>query len=365
MNNFDFSRILKAFTNFATNEGFYPKKPIGLLSPIFPNEFNVSAGHDFSFEIFKNPSPLDTSVNFSLIDTCFRRIDIDRVGYSNHLSLFHIALFGYANATAKINNSIPKAVEQFVRFLTEVLGVPVDRLLITTFGGWKEKNLTSENSIDLINAWRGTGVPGNSLLIINGRRNFFLSQGSVCAGPTCEVYYDRGKETDNFGMPRYIEIGSINWYRYINNARSPLDEPINSILLWGIGIERTLMAVNNTPSIFHIDCMLPLLEIVAKGLKYTVNESNLYAPSVRTIIDNIRSSTFICSEGIKADSTPRGRILKKLIKNFTTQLKYLDLNNSLYTKVIVKKILELYRGYYPKLEINKMEILSIMEDELR
>mgnify|MGYP005841769215 CR=1 FL=1 len=201
MSNFDFRGIIEAFKEFARKEGFYQKDPIGLLSPVFPDEFNVSAGHDYSFEIFKMPDPLKDKIHFSLIDTCFRRIDIDRVGYSNHLSLFHIALFGYAEDTIKIKDSIRNAVYQFVKFLTEVLGLSLNKLLITTFGEWKEKNINNQDGLELIKGWEKSGISENRLLILNGRRNFFLSQSSICAGPTCEVYYDRGEEAENLGSP--------------------------------------------------------------------------------------------------------------------------------------------------------------------
>lgn len=120
------------------------------------------------------------------------------------------------------------------------------------------------------------------------------------------------------------------------------------------------MAVNNIPSIFHIDCISPLLELISKELDYSTKEMHLFFPSVRAVIDSIRSATFICSEGIKPDNSSRGRILKRLIKNYNTQLKYLNLNGSGCLKDIILKIIDIHHEYYPKIKENRLAILNIM-----
>ncbi len=359
MNKQDFEDIIAKFKDFSNESGYPPKTPIGLLSPAFPHEFNISAGHDYSLEIFNNPEPISTPAKFSLIDTCFRRIDIENVGYSNHLSLFNIALFAIGGILDVVRKSAKESLTTFLNLLVNVFNIPKERLLITVFGGWEERGIPSEDGLMLYNAWRSAGISESNLLLVEGRRNFFLAQNTICAGPTCEIFFDRGESVENAGGERFIEIGSVNWYRYVEKNAQLLN-PINSIFVCAIGIERVLLSVQKSRTIFHIESIRKIIDSIYESFKRPEIEGRLYEPSVRTITDSIRSASFITSEGIKPDSSSRGKILKKLIKGFTRQAKYLNIYSYDFVKSLTEVIIDTYYRLYPKLEQNKEEIIETL-----
>ena len=135
------SVFLQKFAYFCKEKQFTPKKSVGLLSPVFPHEFNVSGGHNYAMEILEAQSPIRPETRYSLVERCFRRIDMERVGYSNsHLSFYQVALFTYGGAKDIISRIADEAVANTLYFLTEILGIPKDNLVITFFTGGRIKN---------------------------------------------------------------------------------------------------------------------------------------------------------------------------------------------------------------------------------
>lgn len=348
-----FQELLDKFNGFVKKKGFVSKEPIGLISRAFPNEFNVSAGHDYALEIFKAPKPIEFPISYSLMDTCFRRIDMEHVGYSNrHLSLFNIALFACSAIKEKMGSCINELISIYTEFLWEILGFPKEKLMFTVFDGGQVLDFYLKREKSLFESLIKSGVPNTNILPLKGRRNFFLAQNTECSGPTCEIYFDRGEKAGN---SRFIEIGSINFYKYLfNNKDKNLNLSVNQIFVCAIGIERTLMVLQNKSTIFDIDIIAPLVDILNKN--FTVFESIIFSNSIKRIIDGIRSAVFILSEGIKPDSSSRGRILRKIIKDIKNQMKYLHLLTLDPLKDIEREVIEIYSDFYPKLKQNRVNL---------
>ena len=356
-----FEEILSKFSKFVKEKGYTPKEPVGLLSPAFPHEFNVSAGHDYAREIFETNEPIISPIKYSLVDTSFRRIDMEHVGFSDrHLSLFHIALFACGVTSEKMCIQINKLISDFIQLLSEVLDIPPNKLLITVFDGGPVLNFNLEREIALIESLQHTAIPESKILPLKGRRAFFLAQNVECSGPTCEIYFDRGDKS--MVSSRFVEIGSINFYKYRYNSRnSRLEISPNQIFVCAIGVERTLMILQNKPSIFDIDIIAPLIDVVSKYFSNRI-ENFIFINSVRTIIDGIRSSIFILAEGISPDNSPRGRILKKIFKSVVNQMKYLNLSNLKILDELQGKVIELYGPFYPRIRQQKINLRSLISD---
>ena len=357
----NFIEIINMFITFAREKGFTAKDPIGLLSPTFPHEFNVSAGHDYAREIFEANQPIVLPIKYSLIDTSFRRIDMQHIGFSDHhLSLFHIALFSCGVTKEKIHIHINELVSNFIQFLIEILEISKDKLLITVFNGGRILNFNLNREDSLIKALIEGGIPESRILPLEGRRNFFLAQNVECSGPTCEVYFDRGDKSEY--SSRFIEIGSMNFYKYIYNSKKDfLDTPLNQIFVCAIGIERTLMALQNKPTIFDIDIISPLINVINKYLSSPF-ENDIFSNSIKSIVDCVRSAIFILSEGINPDNSSRGRILQKLIKSIANQMKYLHLFDFKILDELQNKTTEIYAEFYPKIKPRKVDLRLLISN---
>jgi alanyl-tRNA synthetase len=355
--------LLNRFNKFCAEKGFVPKVPIGLLSPIFPHEFNVSAGHNYAMEILCDPNPIEHLLKYSLFEKSFRRIDLERIGYSlHHLSFFEAALFAYAGKKDVVHAILGESIKGMTYFLTRELEIPIDKMVITYFDGGRIRNFNISGE-PFLEHWLNAGFISRQLVPIRGRRNLVFSESEgagVC--PTCEIFFDKGEIYES--SSRYVEIGSVNIYKYIFNQReNRLDVAENWVLNSIVGVERILMVKQRTATIFDIDCIIPMVKAIENVFNSDL-EKNLYSPSVRIIADSLRAITFICADGVVVNSTSQGKILKKLLKQLVSQMRYLQIFDTLLIDESIQHIVNAYNQLYPDLTKTRSKVVGLIASEL-
>lgn len=355
--------LLDRFNKFCAERGFEPKKSIGLLSPVFPHEFNVSGGHNYAMEILNNPNSINPLIKYSLFEKSFRRIDLERVGYSDHhLSFFQIALFAYGGNREQIKEILEESITHMATFLTQTLGIPKKRLVITVFDGGRVKNFEIPKEL-FWRKWMSTGFTPEQIIPIKGRRNIVFSEtegAAVC--PTCEIFFDKGNQFEK--SRRFVEIGSVNLYKYIfKHKENKLFTPINWVNISIIGIERLLMVLQDVRTIFDVDCISPIINLIESNLQNCL-ENEIFTSSTRTIADRIRAIAFICIEGVEINSTPQGKVLKKLVKQLVSQMRYLNIYNIDLIGQAIDEIIPVYKGLYPDLSNIKEKAVSLISSEI-
>lgn len=357
------NKLLNKFRKFCLECGFETKPSIGLLSPVFPHEFNVSGGHNYAMEILNNPYLIKPLKKYSLFEKCFRRIDLERVGYSNrHLSFFQIALFAYAGDKELVTKVFEEGIVNMTTFLTQILEIPKERLVVTVFDGGKVKNLILPKE-PLFKIWKNNFFSPEQIVPIQGRRNLVFSESegaSVC--PTCEIFFDRGKQLEKSN--RFVEIGSINLYKHIyRHKNNRLDNTTNWVQINVVGIERLLMILQDVRTIFDIDCISPIVKIIESNLQNPL-EKEIFTSSIMIIVDTIRAITFICAEGVEINSTPQGKILKKLVKQLISQMRYLNMYDIKPIENAVDEIVSIHEILYPDLSNMKEKVIFLISSEI-
>lgn len=355
--------LFNKFNKFCIDSDFDPKPSIGLISPIFPHEFNVSAGHNYAMEILEKTDPITPLIKYSLFEKSFRRIDLERVGYSfHHLSFFQVALFSYAGDRRLVQGTVKEGISNMSYFLTEVLEIPKEKLMITVFDGGKVKNFNIPKE-PFLEEWLYAGFSSEQIIPIKGRRNLVFSEtegAAIC--PTCEIFFDKGKQNEK--STRFVEIGSVNMYKYIYNQRDNRLKTVENWVLNNIvGIERLLLVLQNAMTIFDIDCIEPIFSIIEKKLQNNL-EKAIYIPSLRIIVDAIRSITFICADGVEVNLTPQGKILKRLVKQLVSQMRYLQIYDISPIKESIEEIVAGYKDIYPNLAEIKSKIINLIALEM-
>jgi alanyl-tRNA synthetase len=90
----------------------------------------------------------------------------------------------------------------------------------------------------------------------------------------------------------------------------------------GMGLERLLMALTGTPSVFETDLFQPWLNTLP-GLWQPDQ------PSLRLLTDHLRACIAIVGDGIRPSSTGRGYVLRRLVRRVLTVLWRTDGTRSL------------------------------------
>ena len=175
------------------------------------------------------PWPRATSVQ-----KCFRTVDIEIIGTTvRHFTFFEM-LGNFSFGDYFKQDAIPFAWE----LLTEVLGIPSDRLWVTV-------HETDDEAADI---WTKTvGVPADRVQRM-GADNFWTmgGTGQGPCGPSSELYYDRGEQFGASGGPasggeeRYVELYNLVFTQYNQLPDGTLEDLPKRNIDTGAGLERIL-----------------------------------------------------------------------------------------------------------------------------
>ena len=178
-------------------------------------------------------------------------------------------------------------------------------------------------------------------------------------GPCSEIFIDRGEQYGDDGGPigggedRFIEIWNLVFMESIQ------DEPYNVIgelpaknIDTGMGLERIAMVLQDKNSPFEIDTFLPIYDLLKPKIK---NENSKFE---RIVLDHMKASTFMLSDGVVPTNEGRGYILRRLIRRairafygLTTNIESLEF--------LISPIIDIYTDQYPDLLKNKDKILKL------
>ena len=286
---------------------------------------------------------------------CFRTTDIEEVGDATHMTFFEM-LGNWSVGDYFKKEAIAWAWE----FVTERLHLPPEKLWITIY-------LDDEEAFDL---WRAIGIPKNKIVRCDAKDNFWGPPGSSGpCGPCSEIHFDLGQERScgpdckpNDGCGRFVEIWNLVFMQYFQDEqgkRTPLQHPCIDT---GMGLERTLTAINGKKTAYDTDVFTPLLDEVAglTGKKYGVNADDDNA--MRIVAEHSRSLAFLIADGVLPDNEGRGYVLRRLLRRGALFGRKLGLDKpflSEISKVAIKKMSHVY----PELKQRQESIVKIITME--
>jgi len=280
---------------------------------------------------------------------CIRTIDIDIVGDTDrHLTFFEML------GNFSIDNYFKEdAIKLSYKFITEELKVPKEDLWYTVY----------KDDVEAFNIWKEIiGVPEERIQK-GDKDNFWHMNIPGPCGPCSEIFIDRGPEFGEEGGPigggedRYIEIWNLVFMESIQNEPyEVVDDLPSKNIDTGMGLERIAMVLQNKSSPFEIDTFENLYEELKKHI---VIRDSKYE---RIILDHVKSSTFMISDGVVPTNEGRGYILRRIIRRAVRAIHRLS-ENLLSMDFLIEIVIEEYKSVYPELVKNKDKIMAIFKDE--
>ena len=129
----------------------------------------------------------------------------------------------------------------------------------------------------------------------------------------------------------------------------------------GMGLERTLAAINGLDDNYMTELFLPIIKKIEElsGKKYT---DELKKP-MRIIADHLKAAVFILGDekGISPSNTGQGYVVRRLIRRAVRYGRQLDLK--LFTEKIALEIISIYKQTYPELFKNQKFIIDSLITE--
>ncbi len=283
---------------------------------------------------------------------CIRTVDIDIIGDTDrHLTFFEM-LGNFSIGEYFKEQAIKHAYE----FITKNLGINPNDLWFTVY----------KDDDESFNIWKDViGVPEERIQR-GDKDNFWQMNIPGPCGPCSEIFIDRGPDYGEEGGPigggedRFIEIWNLVFMESIQ------DEPYNVVgelpaknIDTGMGLERIAMVLQDKESPFEIDTFESIYEQLKPKIK---NPNKKYE---RIILDHMKASTFMISDGVVPTNEGRGYILRRLIRRAIRA--YYGLTNEIDTiEFLISPIVEIYKDHYPDLHKNsdKIKKLYMTEENL-
>jgi alanyl-tRNA synthetase len=201
-----------------------------------------------------------------------------------------------------------EAIRMAWGFLTQALKIPAEKLWVTVF-----KDDAESEQIWL----QKIGVNPQRLTRCGEKDNFWAMGDIGPCGPCTEIFYDHGPTVAG-GPPgsvdsdgdRYVEIWNLVFMQYerdVTGTLKPLPVPCVDT---GMGLERIAAVMQGVHDNYDIDTFQFLL----KALTELTGYENKQSPSMRVIVDHIRSSAFLIADGVVPSNEGRGYVLRRIIR---------------------------------------------------
>src|SRR3989339_332781 len=274
---------------------------------------------------------------------CIRTGDIEEVGDDTHLTFFEM-LGNWSLGDYWKEDAIAWSFE----FLTDKkwLGLPVEKLAISCFAGDKDAPQDNESA----ELWQKLGIPQERIAFLGKEDNWWGPAGLTGpCGPDTEMFYWTGGEL----APKVFDPKDKRWFEIwndvfmqYNKTEAGAYEPLKQKNVdTGMGLERTLAALNGNKSVYETELFVPIMDEVKKILQ------TIDVKSQRIISDHIKASVFLLSDGVKPSNKDRGYILRRLIRRAVFRGYKNDRNfDSKKEKSIAQVILEIYSDNYQEFE---------------
>jgi alanyl-tRNA synthetase len=278
--------------------------------------------------------------------------DLENVGYTaRHHTFFEmLGNFSFGEYFKK------EAIHYAWDFLTNVIGLPAEKLWITVYADDDEAADIWLNDIK-VNPQQFTRI---------GTSDNFWSMGDTGpCGPCSEIFYDHGPEIEGGppGTPeedgdRYIEIWNLVFMQYNRDETGnmlPLPRPSVDT---GMGLERLAAILQHVHNNYDIDLFQALISAAA-GL---IGTSDLENKSLRVIADHIRSCAFLVVDGVLPSNEGRGYVLRRIIRRAARHGHQLGCKTPFFYKLVATLDQEMGDAY-PELRQHHEHVERVLKKE--
>lgn len=322
--------------------------------------------------------------------TCLRAQDIDEVGDNRHTTFFEM-LGNWSMGDYFKAEQLP----WFFEFLTQTVGLDPKKLYVTCFIGDDANNIPKDTESASI--WKklfdgkgidakeveigseddgyNVGMNGGRIFYYDASKNWWCRAGKIGdmpvgepGGPDSEVFYEfdfipHNPEYGDHCHPncdcgRFMEIGNSVFMEYVRRDDGFEHLPKRNVDFGG-GLERIAAAALNSPDVFKISLMWPIIEKLEEisGKKY-----DSHTESMRVIADHLRAATFLAVDGIVPSNKTQGYVMRRLARRAIRYAFELGVEQN-FLEQVVPIIADLYKDDFPEVVKNREKVIEVLARE--
>jgi len=295
------------------------------------------------------------------VQKCLRTTDIGDVGDATHATVFEML------GNWSLGDYFKKeAIAWSWEFLTseEWLGLSPDKLAISVFAGDSDAPKDDESA----KLWREVGVPETRIAYLDKKENWWPAGGGTVGpqGPDTEIFYWTGSAAppENFDPSdeKWVEIWNNVFMEFTVDETGKLTKLEHKNVDTGMGLERTIVALNGLASIYEIDTFMSLMELIDEATQKDDEKAR------RIVADHVKAFTFVLGDEVTVtpSNTDQGYVARRLIRRAVVashKLSITDVDTLLLQGLML--VIKQYSDTYPSLLKRRGDVQIALEQELR
>ncbi len=268
--------------------------------------------------------------------------------------------------------------------LTDVYGLPKDRLYATVFEGSPAEGVPAD---DEAKGYWAEVLPLKHIINGNKKDNFWEMGDTGPCGPCTEIHIDLrpdaeraaipGEQLVNKDHPRVIEIWNNVFIQFNRRADGSLEELPEKHVDTGMGFERLTLAIQGKFNTYDTDIFTPIIDFVEKasGIKYngqypdmpsTINKlpaSMMSDIAMRVVADHIRAVSFTIADGQLPANNGAGYVIRRILRR-AVRYYYSFLNiKEPFLHRLVPMLADQFADVFPELKAQQGQVANIIQGE--
>ncbi len=292
--------------------------------------------------------------------------DLDNVGFTpRHQTLFEmLGNFSFGDYFKR------EAIAWAWEFLTEVLRLPQERLVVSVFNGEGEQAPFDSEARELWSEF----VPRDRIYAFHSKENFWQMGNTGPCGPCSEIHIFHGDKAPGdalrdgkFGPAYqenlYTELWNLVFMQYEKLADGSLKPLAAPSIDTGAGLERLAAVCAGVASNFETDLLAPLVGLAKQlaGADESTDLGERESP-FRVIADHARATAFLIADGVFPDKTGPSYVLRRIMRRAIRYGTTVGLDEPFF-HTVCDRVVEDFGEVYPELRERRATIAELVQIE--
>ncbi|XP_065769024.1 alanine--tRNA ligase, mitochondrial isoform X2 [Muntiacus reevesi] len=249
--------------------------------------------------------------------------------------------------------------------LTQVYGIPEDRLWVSYFGGDPKAGLGPD--LESRDIWLNLGVPASRVLSFGPEENFWEMGDTGPCGPCTEIHYDLA---NGAGAPQLVELWNLVFMQHNREADGSLQPLPQRHVDTGMGLERLVAVLQGRRSTYDTDLFSPLLDAIHQGCGAPPYSGRVGAAdegrtdtAYRVVADHIRTLSVCIADGVSPGMSGAPLVLRRILRRavrFSTEVLRAPPG---FLGSLVPAVVETLGDAYPELRRSSAQIASLVSED--
>jgi alanyl-tRNA synthetase len=283
--------------------------------------------------------------------------DLENVGYTARHHTFFEMLGNFSFGDYFKEGAIEFAWD----LLTNGYGLPAEKLYGSIY-------LDDEEAYAL---WqKNIGLPDERIVRFGEEDNFWSMGDTGPCGPCSEILIDRGEEygCDRLDCAvgcecdRYLEIWNLVFMQFNRDPSGKMTPLPKPSIDTGLGLERIVSVIQDVPTNFDTDLILPIIRQTEDLSQKRFDESRETDVAMKVIADHSRAAAFLIGDGIIPANEGRGYVLRRILRRAIRYGRNIGLNRPFLHKTAAV-VFDIMKPAYPELSEAAAFITNIIKNE--